>query len=197
MSAAILQWRRRLELSCPSFSLAHVLPKITEEEGLMAYTAANHQEAAEIFWLHFCCPFLYTAAPPLIPSHCHRIPMITWLYLNHNGSRDQLLLIIYLPRKLWSQHSSVSSELSLRSKLQSKRFRKLFLNGIYCMTRIFNTDTVNEMLFNCVAVWVLACPPLGAMPACLQDMEAYLLVIAHFHLLWRSRCELMLIHWVT
>lgn len=51
------------------------------------------------------------------------------------------------------------------------------------MTKIFNTATVNEMLFNCVAVWVLACSPLGVMPVCLQDIEAYLLVIAHFHLL--------------
>lgn len=64
-----------------------------------------------------------------------------------------------------------------------KRFLKLFLNGIYCMTRIFNTDTVYEMLFNCVSVWCLACLPLGAVPVRLQDMKAYLLVIAHFHLL--------------
>lgn len=51
------------------------------------------------------------------------------------------------------------------------------------MTRIFNTDTVYEMLFNCVSVWCLARLPLGAVPERLQDMKAYLLVIAHFHLL--------------
>ena len=59
------------------------------------------------------------------------------------------------------------------------------------MTRIFNTDTVYEILFNYVSVWCLACKKflfpfhplrLGATPVRLEDVEAYLLVIAHFHL---------------
>jgi len=35
-----------------------------------------------------------------------------------------------------------------------KRSIKLFLNRLYCMTRIFKTDTVYETLFNCVLVLV-------------------------------------------
>lgn len=40
------------------------------------------------------------------------------------------------------------------------------------MTRIFNTDTVYEMLFNCVSVWCLARLPLGAVPVRLHGYES-------------------------
>ena len=35
------------------FSLTHVPPANMEEVGLTAYTAASHQGATEMFWLHF------------------------------------------------------------------------------------------------------------------------------------------------
>lgn len=64
----------------------------------------------------------------------------------------------------WSQHSNGFTDLHHQLAACSccfiaamKRCINLFLNGIYCMTRIFNTDTVYEILFNCVSVWCLAC----------------------------------------